>query len=108
MAEFEKDTSVLQTVEALCRQFGDRIRFVDYWDADLTALGVEKAGSPGWLVYFSTCGCEPGRYYVDLELPPAEGSDLPYEQGESFQDVDFDTLVSIVSQRLGLPLSRCD
>jgi hypothetical protein len=104
MDSLEKDQSVISTLHSLRERFGDALTIVDHWDADLVAVGVAALASPSPLVYFSTWKCEPGRYYVDLEWPARPNSDQPYEQGEKFDDVDFETLVSIVSRHLNLSL----
>lgn len=98
----EKDESIIRTLHSLRERFGDALMVVDHWDADLVAVGVATLASARPLVYFSTWKREPGRYYVDLEWPAAPNSDQPYEQGEKFEDVDFETLISIVARHLDL------
>jgi len=98
----EKHPSVVEALAALRARFGDELTVVDHWEGDLMAIGVARADALDCLVYLSTAQRAPGRYYVDLELPAPSGSDLPYQQGERFADVDFDKLVDIVSRHLGL------
>ena len=102
MSALRKDRSVIDTVAALQARLGSDLVVVDHWDADLTATGVGRSSDPARLVYFSILDRAPNRYYVDLEFPPQDGSDLPYEEGERFDDVDFEQLVSIVSRHLSL------
>ena len=92
----EKDESIIGTLKDLRARFGDALMVVDHWDADLMAVGVSSPGHPDRLVYVCTFQRRPGHYYVDLESPPPSGSQLPYEQGEAFEDVDFETLAAIV------------
>ena len=102
VSALEKDRSVIDTVAALQARLGNDLVAVDHWEADLTATGVARSSNPARLVYFSILDRAPNRYYVDLEFPPRDGSDLPYEQGDRFDDVDFEQLVSIVSRHLSL------
>ena len=98
----EKDPSIVQAVAALEGRFGAALKVADHWEADLMSIGVTGSGAPDVLVYFSTFRRAPGRYYVDLESPAPVGSNLPYQQGETFDDVDFEELASLVSRHLGL------
>ena len=102
MSRLEKDASVLDTLTALQARLGDSLIPIDHWEADLMAVGVARSDSPGRVVYFSTYGHRPNRYYVDLEFPAPAGSELPYTQGEQFDDVDFDALLAIVARHLSL------
>ena len=95
----------MDTVAALHARLGDQLVVVDHWEADRTAIGVARADNTGRLVYFSIWNRSPNRYYVDVEFPPRAGSELPYEQGERFDDVDFEELVAIASRHLGLEKS---
>ena len=63
----EKD----QTIKALLRLVDLEARgweVVDYWDADLHAIGVHRKNSLERIVYVSTFGQEPGRYYCECEI----------------------------------------
>jgi hypothetical protein len=95
----EKDGSVFETLNELKARFGDALKFADRWEGDLMAAGVSGPGHPDLLVYFCTFQRGPGRYYVDLESPARPGSQLRYEQGQTFEDVDFETLAAIVSRQ---------
>jgi hypothetical protein len=98
----EKDSSIIEALKALKARFGETLQVDDRWEGDLMAVGVSRHGHPDRLVYFCTFQRGTGRYYVDLEAPAPPGSQLPYEQGETFEDVDFETLASIVSRHLGV------
>jgi len=98
----EKDDSIVAAVTALQARFGEALHLSDQWDGDLMAIGVCGPDRPERLVYFCTFQRATGRYYVDLESPAPTGSNLPYIQGDTFEDVDFDTLVGIVARHLDL------
>jgi hypothetical protein len=107
IGSIEKDTSVLSALESLRRRYSDgTLKIVDHWDGDLMAVCVSSTQNPDRLVYFSTCGLPTGRYYVELEYPPRAGSELPYEQGEIFEDVNLEELSAIVAHHLGIALSQ--
>lgn len=92
----------MEAVAALEARFGDGLKVADHWEGDLMSVGVARPGSPDRLVHFSTFQRASGRYYVDLESPAPATSELPYEQGDTFDDVDFEELVTIVSRHLDL------
>jgi hypothetical protein len=98
----EKDSSIIDALTALTERFGEALEVADHWEGDLMAVGVAVPKRPDRLVYFCTYQREPGRYYVDLESAAPVGSQLPYEQGETFEDVDFDSLATIISRHLDI------
>jgi hypothetical protein len=98
----EKDNSITSAMSVLQARFGDALRISDQWDGDLMAIGVCALDQPERLVYFSSFQRTAGHYYVDLESAAPPGSDLPYVQEETFEDVDLETLLGIVARHLDL------
>ncbi len=102
MQQLEKDPTIHQVLGRLDNHFGPgSLSVVDYWDADLMSIGVHRPDAPRPLVYICTHKRPAGQYYADIELP-SKDSDHPYEQGARFESVDFEHLVKIVSDALGL------
>lgn len=98
-----KEQSILETLGLLSARFGDKtLRAIDHFEADLCAISVGREGDRCRLVYFSTYGHAPGRYYVELELPPTESTVSPFVKGGQYSDVDFETLVRLVAEHLSL------
>jgi hypothetical protein len=97
-----KDPAILEALARLEAHFGaGAFVAIDYSD-DLAAINIGRTHDDLRLVYFSTFGRAPGRYDVELELPPPADDDLPYIGGGWRYDVDFDTLTQIVASHLGL------
>lgn len=98
-----KHASVLATLRRLRGRFGSAaFAVVDRWESELRALGVAHPDEPRRLVHFCTHDRPRGRDAVELELPPAAGSDQPYSSGGWYEDVDFATLAALVAAHLGL------
>ena len=103
MSSLIKDESILETISALrARLGGHAFELSDEWEADLCAIGLTAANAPGYLVYISTSGTTPGRYFVSLELPPTPGNELPYTPGEDMPDVGLAELTEVVRRHLRL------
>jgi len=102
MQQLEKDSTIHEVLARLGSHFGPRsLGVVDYWDADLMSIGVHRPDAPRPLVYICTHKRPAGQYYADIELP-SEDSEHPYKQGAKFESVDFEQLVTIISEALGL------
>jgi hypothetical protein len=77
---------------------------VEYWDADLCAVGIAAPRAPTRLVYISVCDKPAGRFDVALEQAPEgepQGGRAPASASAHHVDVDFDTLCDIVARHLG-------
>ncbi len=102
MEQLEKDQTIQEVLERLERRFGpSSLSVVDHWDADLMSIGLHRHEAPRPLVYICTHKRPAGQYYADIELP-SEDSEHPYKQGAKFESVDFEQLVTIISDALGL------
>lgn len=98
-----KDATVLQLIERLTEHLGPgTFDIVDHWESDLSAIGITRPSKPGHLVYISTFGHHGDSYFVSLELPPAHGSDLPYEPAGEQQTKSFDELLTLIQKHLKL------
>jgi hypothetical protein len=97
-----KDKSVTDVVRWLEENLHCALVVVDHWEGDECAIGVSRPEEPNRLVYLSTWNRPPGRYLVELEIAPSEGSDLPYNIARRYEDVGRDALLSIVRQHLSL------
>ncbi len=96
-----KDASIVKFVGEL-RKLVDSAGFAlaDHWADDPFAIGIASRSDPRRLVYVSTFQKEPLRYYVELEFPPEEKSDLPFKKGTHAEDVGFDTAVEVIVRHL--------
>jgi hypothetical protein len=71
---------------------------VDYWEADLCAIGVRSRFDSGRLVYVSTYRKRPGLFYYECE-GPASG-EAPYTTIETGKDASFEELLEVMSRHL--------
>lgn len=68
--EINKEDSIITLLEKVIRDIGiDNISIVDYWEADLCAIGISKKEDKEQLVYISTFNQPEGEYYYELEYP---------------------------------------
>jgi len=95
-----KDDRLLAALASLRGRFGDAIELVDHWDGDLLAIGISRRGEATRLVYVSVLPDREGRFDVALELPPKEGSDLPYEDGGWHHGLDLSEVFDVVASHL--------
>jgi hypothetical protein len=95
-----KDKSITDVVRWLEENLHCGLLVVDHWEGDMSALAVGRPEEPNRLVYLSTCNRPPGRHFVELEIAPPEGSDLPYSIGARYEDIDRDALLGIARQHL--------
>lgn len=99
----EKDASIQELLVKLTSLVEPgAFEIVDYWDADLFAIGLARPGESSVLAYVSTREA-PGRYTVHLELMPSEDSGLPYTPGDVHEGLDWNALVTVVGAHLGWP-----
>src|SRR5262245_18078655 len=102
-----KDASIRELLARLTNQLGvDAFRVVEFWDADRCAIGIVRSNANRSPVYISTWHQPPGTYFVSLEPPPLPGSDAPYEPAGEFEVADFEELVGIIVEHLGISNAR--
>jgi hypothetical protein len=98
-----KDPSIEELIGALGAHFGsDSFDIVDHWESDLCAIGIARRDDHRVLAYLSTLGRPEQPYYVELELPPDAGDDVPYRVAGQHHPSDFATLARLVGSHLGL------
>ena len=99
----DKDPAIIELLARLRERLGpDAFVFADHWEPDLCAVGIASPRNTGVLVYLSTFNQLPGRYDVELELPPEPGQDLIYREAGKHRDVDFEALAEVVGRHLSL------
>jgi hypothetical protein len=95
-----KEKSVVDVVRWLEETLRQSLLTVDYWEADMFAIGVTQSHNPDQIVYISAWNRPPGRYSVELEGEAVAGSNLPYRTLARHEDVDRDALLRIVRAHL--------
>ena len=94
-----KDESLLDVLSRLRADLGKEAFLIrDHWDADLCAVGIERPGPGGQLVYISTWQRPAGSYYVELEVPADSGAS--YEVAARFDSVEYSELLELVRGHL--------
>lgn len=70
---------------------------VDFWDADLFAVGIAAAEEPRRLVYISTFKQAPGRFAYECEEPTDRDQ---YHAAERRETASFDEVVEVIRRHL--------
>ncbi len=98
-SKLQKDESVIRLLDRLRSRLGaGAFDVVDYWEADLCAVGIARPDSHGVLVYVCTYGRTDDRYFVSLELPAPAGSDMPYAAAGEQDAASFEELLEIIQR----------
>ncbi len=97
----EKDKSNFKLLERLSSELKGSFEIVNFWDADLCAIGILGGSSNNRLVYISTFNQLPDQYYYECEIADSRAL---IEKGD-FQVVqkgqeDFDGLVKVLEHHL--------
>jgi hypothetical protein len=104
--KLEKHEAVLGLLARLEKRLGrGSFQIVDHWDSDLDAIGVAHPRNLELLAYIAAYG--PEDFYVELELPPKPGSELPYSVAEQFRSLGFDEVAHLVANHLAAH-GQCD
>jgi hypothetical protein len=74
----------------------------------LCAIGIRTNEGTDKLCYISTFGVPAGRYNCHVDVWPAGDCEMNYEPLARFDNVDFEGLVRIVTQHLGLRATAPD
>ena len=101
----EKDRSIIELVAWLREQLGDTFTVTDHWEADLFAVGLSAHDDLAQLVYIGNFKRPAGTYTVALESAPPPGWDQPYREVGTFDSVNREQLLTIISQHLGITKS---
>lgn len=98
----DKDPRIHAIVRAMVGIYGpNSFEITDHWGTVLDAIGISRADNSAVLTYIAVHDLPP-RFYVELELPPPAGSDLPYELAGDHSLDDMETVLRIVGEHLGL------
>ena len=98
-----KDQSIVELLTML--RLDERgWQVVDHWEADLMAVGVADRRAPRRLVYVSTLGLAPGRYYYQCEKENGQNIENYIVVGED-EDIGYQALVKVLEAHLSPPTS---
>ena len=95
---FTKDESILKLLAILELDQRDW-SIVDYWEADLCAIGIASNQKLGRLVYISTFNKKPGQYDYECEVLRELDAES-YETVRSGTNVDINELLAIMEKHL--------
>ncbi len=99
-SNLQKNHAVLDLLSRLAQRLGlGSFQVVDHWESDLNAVGIAHPNNRERLAYIAVYG--PDDLYVELELPPTAGSELPYAVAGEFRSLTFDQAAQIVGKHLG-------
>ncbi len=72
---------------------------IDYWEADLCAIGIVNPNKPRHIVYISTFDEEAGSYYYECEIP--NGPNLHnYISSRTGEHVSYEEVKTILHSHL--------
>jgi hypothetical protein len=66
LEKLNKDNELKKTIDLLIKKYGDWILIMDFWEADLCAIGLCDIAE-NLLIYISTYSLPPGKYNIVLE-----------------------------------------
>jgi len=96
----KKDESISKTIEWLFSVFGiSSIEIVDYWEADLCAIGIRRKGVENKLIYISTFGKKDSLYDFEIE-ECRKNSDTEYDVLDKGENITRDELKSKIKEFL--------
>ncbi len=94
----EKDPLIIEAINRLKQELGDdAFDVVDYWDADLYAIGIALPQNHRVLVYISTYNIPVGKYHIQLELPSQDGEIDSYKDVGNRDSLEFEELTKHIS-----------
>jgi hypothetical protein len=98
----EKDPSIVELLERLSAELTEGFEIVDYWDADLCAIGIQISSSPSCLIYISTFNQLPDQYYYECEVAESKESleRGSYQVAGKGQVENFKALVQLLKNHL--------
>jgi hypothetical protein len=98
-----KDDSIKNVLNNLFHQFGkSNFEVIDYWDADLSAIGIKNSTDKKYLVYISTFNSPNDLFFVEVEKTNTGKSLTDVEVFERFEQIDFEKLSKIIIEYLFL------
>jgi hypothetical protein len=94
-----KSAQIEQLVADLQEELGSAsFDVVDHWDADPTAIGLACPSDHSRLVYVDAA--TPPLFTAILEVAPEAGSDLPYAEGGTHDELTLAELTRVVRSHL--------
>ena len=97
----KKHPAIRRFVGELTRRFGqEAVSVVDHWDCDSVAIGLARPDDHSVLAYVASY--TESSFYVELELAPEPGSDLPYAVAGRYESLAFEDALAKVAGHLGL------
>lgn len=98
-----KDKTIRKVLAKLCRIFGEtNFYLVDYWDADLCAIGVKNLTDKKHLIYISTNNKPTDYYFVEVEKINSETDLENYDVIGDFDEITFEELSKLITKYLYL------
>lgn len=95
-----KDSSILELLNRIDLD-SRNWTVIDYWDADLCAVGIAHKDHPRHLVYISTFGEARNHYYYECEEP--SGPELTdYSAVDSGENVSCEHLLRVLEHHLSV------
>ncbi len=99
-----KSAQIEQLVADLREELGSAsFDVVDHWEADLTAIGLACPSDHSRLVYVDAA--TPPLFTAILEVAPEAGSDLPYADVGTHDELTLAELAQVVRSHLGIVTS---
>lgn len=102
ISDLQKDESIKKVLSNLYQRFGEsNFRTVDYWDADLCAIGIKNSIDGEHLFYISTWKISTDHYFVEIENSNGDVILKGEKEGVS-KEIDFDRLSELITEYLFL------
>jgi hypothetical protein len=97
----DKNPAILAVLSQLRSRLGpNAFVLADHWESDLCAVGIASPHNPGVLIYISCYGEPPESFRYELELPPPNGDDFPYQAAGTGTALSFEALAEVVAGHL--------
>ena len=95
----DKTEQIKNLTNHLLKKYGETNFIVtDYWDSDNMAIGLADK-TKNYTVYISEYGKLDNKFFVSLENP-TKSEELPYSQGEDFDNQTLEEVENIVVKHL--------
>jgi hypothetical protein len=99
----QKDKAIKNVLAGLFQQFGEtNFTITDFWDGDLSAIGIKNSTDKKHLIYISTYKLPGDLFFVEVEKANSKTKLTDYSVIGKFEKIDFDELSEIVSKYLYL------
>ena len=95
----KKDYLIIDLINVIKDKINNNITIVDYWDADLCAIGFMNKNLENRLIYVSTYEKPEGHYYYECETFHPKVPD-EYQVVEKCEDVDREGLLKKIEEFL--------